>query len=156
MVSNTTLLHIHQRQKEIFATPSNQLFAGLRVIVVGDMYQLPRIQRKLVFDEYKNNVYDLCHLWNLLKMEELTEIMRQKDDQPFTELLNRFRTASQTEEDDKVIQSNTSFSTDANYTHHNKMLITPILHTFFLKNCSCNYQVEHNNVHLENLITLLH
>lgn len=89
--------------------------------------------RKLVFDEYKNNVYDLCHLWNLLKMKELTEIMRQKDDQPFTELLNRFRTASQTEEDDKVIQSKTSFSTDANYTHHNKMLITPILHIFFLK-----------------------
>ena len=66
-------------------------------------------------------------------MIELTEIMRQKDDQPFTELLNGFRTASQTEEDDKVIQSKTSFSTDANYTHHNKMLITPILHIFFLK-----------------------
>ena len=97
------------------------------------MYQLPPIQRKLVIDEYKNTVYDLCHLWNLLKMKELTEIMRQKDDQPFTELLNRFRTASQTEEDNKVIQSKTSFSTDANYTHHNKMLITPILHIFLMK-----------------------
>ena len=38
-------------------------------------------------------------------MIELTEIMRQKDDQPFAELLNRFRTASQTEEDIKCIQS---------------------------------------------------
>ena len=132
MVSNTTLLHIHQRQKESFATPSNQFFAGLRVIVVGDMYQLPPIWRKLVIDEYKNNVYNLCHLWNL-KMIELTEIMRQKDDQPFTELLNRFRTASQTEEDEKVIQSKTSFSTNANYTHHTQMLIIPILHIFFLK-----------------------
>ena len=65
-------------------------------------------------------------------MIELTEIMRQKDDQPFTELLNRFRTASQTE-DEKVIQSKTSFSTNANYTHHTQMLIIPILHIFFLK-----------------------
>ena len=31
--------------------------------------------------------------------------MRQKDDQPFTELLNRFRTASQTEGDIQCIQS---------------------------------------------------
>lgn len=85
-----------------------------------------------MIDEYKNNVYNLCHLWNL-KMIELTEIMRQKDDQPFTELLNRFRTASQTEEDEKVIQSKTSFSTNANYTHHTQMLIILILHIFFLK-----------------------
>jgi len=28
-----------------------------------------------------------------------TEIVRQKDDQPFTELLNRFRTGTQTETD---------------------------------------------------------
>ena len=31
--------------------------------------------------------------------------MRQKDDQPFTELLNRFRTPSQTEGDIQCIQS---------------------------------------------------
>ena len=50
----------------------------------------------------------ICHPWTLFKMIELTEIIRQKDDQPFTELLNRFRTASQTEEDIKVIQSKAS------------------------------------------------
>ena len=38
-------------------------------------------------------------------MIELTKNMRQKDDQPFTELLNRFRTASQTEGDIQGIQS---------------------------------------------------
>ena len=38
-------------------------------------------------------------------MIELTKNMRQKDDQPFTELLNRFRTASQTEGDIQCIQS---------------------------------------------------
>ena len=67
MVSNTTLLHIHQRLKEIFATPSNQLFAGLSVIVVDDLYQLPPIRRKPVFEEYKNQVYNLYHPWSFLK-----------------------------------------------------------------------------------------
>ena len=38
-------------------------------------------------------------------MIELTKKMRQKDDQPFTELLIRFRTASQTEGDIQCIQS---------------------------------------------------
>ena len=38
-------------------------------------------------------------------MIELIKNMRQKDDQPFTELLNRFRTASQTEGDIQCIQS---------------------------------------------------
>ena len=38
-------------------------------------------------------------------MIELTEVMRQKNDKPFTELLNRIRTASHTEDDIKVIQS---------------------------------------------------
>ena len=47
MVSNTTLLHIHQRLKEIFATPNNQLFAGLSIITLGDLYQLPPICQRL-------------------------------------------------------------------------------------------------------------
>ena len=38
-------------------------------------------------------------------MIELTKKMRQKDDQPFTELLIRFRTASQIEGDIQCIQS---------------------------------------------------
>ena len=38
MVGNTTLLHIHQRLKEIFGTPSSLLFAGISIIAVGDLY----------------------------------------------------------------------------------------------------------------------
>ena len=102
---NTTLLHIHQRLKEIFGTISSLLFAGITIIVVGDLYQLPPIRKKNVFDYYKNDAYNLCHPWKVFKMIELTEIMRQKNDQAFTELLNRVRTASQTDNDIKIIQS---------------------------------------------------
>ena len=113
MVGNTTLLHIHQRLKEIFGTICSLLFAGITIIVVGDLYQLPPIRKKNVFDYYKNDAYNLCHPWKVFKMIELTEIMRQKNDQAFTELLNRVRTASETDDDIKIIQSRSITPSDA-------------------------------------------
>ena len=105
MVSNITLVHIHQRLLEIFGFSSSQLFAGLSVIAVGDLYQLPPINRKPVFSEYKTKTRNLYHPWQVFTMIELTEIMRQKDDQHFAELLNRFRTGSQTNKDLNCINS---------------------------------------------------
>ena len=90
MMSNTALLHVHQRLKEIFVTSSSQLFAGLSVIAVGYLYKLPPIQRKSVFEDYKYDALNLYHPWHVFKMIKLTEIMRQKDDQPFIELFDRF------------------------------------------------------------------
>ena len=68
MVSNTTLLHIHQRLKEIFVTPNNQLFASLSIIDVGDLYQLPLICKRPIFDEFKNHVHNLSHPWSVFQM----------------------------------------------------------------------------------------
>ena len=81
------------------------VFAGLSVIAVGDLYQLPPINRKPVFSEYKTKTRNLYHPWQVFTMIELTEIMRQKDDQHFAELLNRFRTGSQTDKDVNCINS---------------------------------------------------
>ena len=60
MVANTTLLHIHQRMKEIFNTPNSELFARISFIAVGDLYQLPPIRRRAVFENYKNDTFNLC------------------------------------------------------------------------------------------------
>ena len=103
MVSNVRLLHIHQRLKEIFGTSSSKVFAGISIINVGDLYQLPPIQQKPIFCRYANDIYNLSHPWHKLKMIELVEIMRQKDDQP--ELLNRLRGAQHREVDIHNIQS---------------------------------------------------
>ena len=70
MVGNTTLLHIHQRLKEIFGV-SVDLFAGISIIAVGDLYQLPPIKKKAIFNDYKNETHNLCHPWNIFKMVEL-------------------------------------------------------------------------------------
>lgn len=140
MVGNTTLLNIHQRLKEIFNTPTSQLFAGISIIAVGDMYQLPPIKRKPVFENYNNDTFNLYHPWHLFSIIELTEIMRQQDDQPFAEMLNRFRTANQTEEDIKCIQSRSINPADDNYPRD-------AIHVF-AENTPVN---EHNNNKLERL-----
>ena len=72
MVANTALLHIHQRLKEIFDTTNSKLFAGLSIIGVGDLYQLPPIRRKLVYENFKNDAFNLCHPWLLFHMIEPT------------------------------------------------------------------------------------
>ena len=54
-------------------------------------------KQKPIFCRYSNDVYNLSHTWHEFKMIELVEIMRQKDDQPFIELLNRLRVAQRTE-----------------------------------------------------------
>jgi hypothetical protein len=54
MVGNITLLHIHQRLKDIFGVPSIDLCADISIIAVGDLYQLPPIKKKAIFDDYKN------------------------------------------------------------------------------------------------------
>ena len=50
-------------------------------------------------------------------MIELTEIMRQKDDKQFTELLNRIRTGTQTEADIQYIKSRSITHSASNYPH---------------------------------------
>ena len=48
-------------------------------------------------------------------MAELTQIMRQKDDIAFTQLLNRVRTASHTDDNIKCIQSRAITAGDEDY-----------------------------------------
>ena len=111
VVSNMGLLHIHQRLKETFAMPSSELFAGISILVLGDFYQLPPIRSATTFSNYKNNALNLYHPWHVFKMVELTQIMRQKDDLAFTQLLNRVCTASHTDDDVKCIQSRVQLRT---------------------------------------------
>ena len=77
-------------------------------------------------------------------MVELTEIMRQKNDKAFTELLNRVRTASHTEDDIKVIQSRSITPSDPHYP-------SDALH-IWAENAPVD---EHNHKRLETIQALL-
>ena len=83
MVSNLLLLYIHQRLVEVFRCSQDKAFAGISVIGFGDFYQLPPIQQRTIYAEYKDAWLNLSPLWKLFEMAELHEIMRQRGDSVF-------------------------------------------------------------------------
>ena len=100
-------------------------------------------KKKSVFEDYKYDTLNLYHPWHVFKMTELTEIMRQKDDQPFTELLNKFTKESQTDEDIHCIQSRSIDPLDDNYP-------TDALHIW----AESNPVTQHNNKKLMQIQTI--
>ena len=105
MVSNYMLRFIHLRLQEIKS--NNLLFGGINIIAVGDLYQLKPVMGQFVFENYQCNYGPLAsNLWTEnFKIYELTQIMRQKDDQQFAQLLNRLRTGHQTEHDIQLLKN---------------------------------------------------
>ena len=115
MVSNYLLLHIHQRLKEIFGTSEDIPFSGISILAFGDFYQLPPINARPVYGEYKDPLLNIAPLWRLFKMGELTEVMRQKGDTVFIDLLNAVRVGKITHDDETLLQSKFIMKNDPNY-----------------------------------------
>ncbi|XP_053405183.1 uncharacterized protein LOC128558914 [Mercenaria mercenaria] len=91
MVSKVKLSFIDQRLQQL--TGTNKAFGGLSIIAVGDLYQLQPVTGGWIFKDLDRGASALSrNLWkDHFRMYELTEIMRQKDDISFAELLNRLR-----------------------------------------------------------------
>ena len=105
MVSNKLLLYIHQRLTEIFGTTNNAPFAGISIIACGDFYQLPPIQAKPVYAEYNDPILNIDHCWKYFKIAEFTEVMRQRRDPTFIDLLNNIQQGIVTGEDRRILES---------------------------------------------------
>ena len=166
MVSNVTLLHIHQRLQEIFGTYGSLLFGGKSIIAVGDLFQLEPIRSKPVFENYKDDTLNICHPWHVFQMIELRKVMRQKDDKRFTDLLNRLRVGSQSDEDIQLIQSRSINSSDPNYPHdvlhiwaennpvnqYNNMRLQEINKPLFYLRATDQYPANVSEQEIENLL----
>ena len=105
MVGNMTLSFIDTRLQQL--TGSKAAFGGLSVIAVGDLYQLKPVGDFLICLDLKAGASSLArNLWKeLFTINELVDIMRQKDDLAFAQLLNRLRLNEMTEEDKQVLQT---------------------------------------------------
>ncbi|XP_053376955.1 uncharacterized protein LOC123529214 [Mercenaria mercenaria] len=99
MVSNSMLNFIDQRLQSLKGTRTP--FGGVSIIAVGDLYQLKPVSGDWIFNDMKHDASALSrNLWkDLFSIFKLTEIMRQKDDLEFAELLNRLRVNALTTED---------------------------------------------------------
>ena len=109
MVGSNTLLEINKRLQQIKGVMPDVTFGGVSVLAVGDLYQLPPIAQPALFDMMNDcyaRLYGSGSLWvDEFKMIELDDVMRQRGDTQFTELLCRMRTAQCTSEDFDVLKS---------------------------------------------------
>ena len=105
MVSNSMLSFINQRLQEL--TGSRVPFGGVSIIAVGDLYQLKPVSGDWIFNDLTHDATSLANnLWKEhFSVFELTEIMRQKDDMEFAELLNRLRLNLLTKEDKEKLRT---------------------------------------------------
>ena len=103
MVSYEVLVAVHQKFCEIFAT--DDIFGGVNVIAVGDLYQLSPVNGHYIFSSAKVQSRRLAsHLWkDFFSMIELEDNIRQHNDQSFSSLLNRIRIGDHTQEDIAIL-----------------------------------------------------
>ena len=139
MVGANLLLYVHRRLCDIMA--SEEPFANVSILAVGDLMQLPPVFQKAIFKETNHPLAQKYgSLWKKhFRVIELTEIMRQKGDTTFAQLLNRVRTGDQTEDDITLLKqrvtndNNLQYPTDTQHAftkntdvdqHNNNMLQT--------------------------------
>ena len=85
MMGSQILYYVDKRLGQL--KRNKHLFGGVSILAVGDFYQLPPVKAGLPIC-----VPNSCDLWmDNFKFVELTEIMRQRDDAVFAQLLNRLR-----------------------------------------------------------------
>ena len=145
MVGADLLYHIHRRLQDICGgSDPDSRFGGVSILAVGDLFQLQPVGQNHVFG-LPSDSYARLHgsLWaENFHLIELTESMRQKEDQQFADLLMRVRTATCTQEDVELLKTRVVSKSDNGYP-------SDALHVF-----KTNKEVdEHNAEHLKQIQT---
>ncbi len=89
-VDKTLLGYIHGRLKQVkqVLQSSHAPFGNTSVLSVGDFFQLSPIRKQMVC---KKSYDSTDYLWGIFVLYQLDEIIRQKGDTNFSEILNRLR-----------------------------------------------------------------
>ena len=119
MVSSDLFFKINTRLLEIFMCSTAVEFAGLTVVLVADLLQLPPVMGKPVYvtadgcDSLEKHL--ALNLWRMFQFAELTEVMRQRGDVKFIDLLNKIRVGNIDEGVQKQIRERFIEESDINY-----------------------------------------
>ena len=102
MVGSTLAEYANIRLQEFF--DCKKPFGGKHVIAIGAFYQMKPVMDGCIFKNSGKCYTALTpNVWcDNFKMYSLTEIMRQKEEKNFCEILNHLHKGQCTEEDDKV------------------------------------------------------
>ena len=97
MVGSGMINFLNLRLQQIMG--SKEPFGGITVITVGDLFQLKPVFDRWIFENPNTSYGSLgSNLWaDFFTLFELTDIVRQKDDKLFAELLNRLREGKHSE-----------------------------------------------------------
>ena len=119
MVGSNMLLEIHKRLQQIKGVSDDVTFGGVSILAVGDLYQLPPVGQPLLFSPVNDSyaqLYGSGSLWiDEFQLIELDEIMRQRGDSAFSELLCRVRTNTCIPADIGTLKSREITADDPNY-----------------------------------------
>ncbi|KAG8171564.1 hypothetical protein JTE90_026094 [Oedothorax gibbosus] len=105
MVGSTMYSNIDQRLREIKGL--DKPFGGVHCMQFGDLRQLPPVKDSAIYKIPKSAGLRVFseNLWHRVEFYKLTEIMRQKDDQPYANLLNNMASGKMTDEEVTFMQS---------------------------------------------------
>ena len=95
---------LNLRLQQIMGT--NKPFGGISVITVGDLFQLKPVFDKWIFEnsQYGYNAFATNICTEYFTLFELMEIMRQKEDKQFAELLSRLREGKHSDDDIAILK----------------------------------------------------
>ena len=80
-------------------------FAGITIIVAGDFLKLLPLKARPVYAECKSDWLNFAPFWELFKIAELTEFIRQRGDAEFIDLFNHIRVAELNNCDLEILRS---------------------------------------------------
>ena len=122
MVGSNMLLEIHKRLQQIKGVSDDVTFGNVSILAVGDLYQLPPVGQPQLFSPVSDcyaQLYGSGSLWvDEFQLIELDEVMRQRGDSAFAELLCRVRTNDCTPEDLGILRSRVITADTPNYPTH--------------------------------------
>lgn len=105
LVGNKLLYLIDQRLRQIFDKPGIP-FGGISIIGFGDFNQLMPVGDGPIYRSLKNNDLHILAgnvLWDLFDSYRLTEIMRQREDRSFAELLTHLANGKMSNEEIQIL-----------------------------------------------------
>ncbi|XP_020620270.1 ATP-dependent DNA helicase PIF1-like [Orbicella faveolata] len=104
MVGSGIFNFLNLRLQQIMGT--SEPFSGISLVTVGGLFQLKPVFDKWIFENSQSGYNEFAtNIWTeYFTLFELTEIMRQKDDKEFAQLLSRLREGNQPEDDIAILK----------------------------------------------------